>query len=193
MDGDKRQSTRWGVIAMIIGRSDASATLRHRGFARCPFRRHPRWTLGDFTGQVKLTSLGANCALPGAAVPVGGRAFQIIEILAQSAGELVTKDELISRAAPDIVDLLSGDSLLWRLPDRPVHRAPRDGRTVDIAPDRGGDRVVGRTMQDRFWHRSMADSARVSALSIYAPPVPCSTGSVKCDPASSFATTCYPE
>ena len=31
----------------------------------------------------------------GSPVPVGGRAFQIVEVLVESAGELVTKDELI--------------------------------------------------------------------------------------------------
>jgi predicted ATPase/DNA-binding winged helix-turn-helix (wHTH) protein len=36
----------------------------------------------------------------GAPVPVGGRAFEIIEVLARSAGELVTKDELIDRIWP---------------------------------------------------------------------------------------------
>jgi predicted ATPase/DNA-binding winged helix-turn-helix (wHTH) protein len=36
-------------------------------------------------------------------VPVGGRAFEIIEILARSAGELVTKDELMSRVWPGAV------------------------------------------------------------------------------------------
>ena len=35
----------------------------------------------------------------GSFVPVGGRAFQIIEVLARSAGELVTKDELLDRTA----------------------------------------------------------------------------------------------
>src|SRR3984893_10675660 len=30
-------------------------------------------------------------------VPIGGRAFEIIEALAESAGELVTKDDLMSR------------------------------------------------------------------------------------------------
>src|SRR6516165_12021823 len=39
----------------------------------------------------------------GATVPVGGRAFEIIEVLAQSAGELVTKDELMNRIWPGTV------------------------------------------------------------------------------------------
>ena len=36
-------------------------------------------------------------------VPVGGRAFEIIEILVQSAGELVTKDELMGRVWPGAI------------------------------------------------------------------------------------------
>src|ERR1700689_2766184 len=39
----------------------------------------------------------------GSPVPVGGRAFQIIEVLAGSAGELVTKDELIDRIWPGAI------------------------------------------------------------------------------------------
>ncbi len=36
----------------------------------------------------------------GTPVPIGGRAFEIIEVLAQSAGELVTKDDLMARVWP---------------------------------------------------------------------------------------------
>ena len=36
-------------------------------------------------------------------MPVGGRAFEIIEVLAQSAGELVTKNELMDRIWPGAV------------------------------------------------------------------------------------------
>jgi predicted ATPase/DNA-binding winged helix-turn-helix (wHTH) protein len=38
--------------------------------------------------------------ISGSPVPVGGRAFEIIEVLAQSAGDLVTKDELMDRIWP---------------------------------------------------------------------------------------------
>src|SRR5262252_1519429 len=41
----------------------------------------------------------------GSPVPVGGRAFEVIEILAQSAGELVTRDELMSRVWPGAIVL----------------------------------------------------------------------------------------
>ena len=40
--------------------------------------------------------------LRGKPVPLGGRAFDIIEVLIQSAGELVTKDDLMSRVWPDV-------------------------------------------------------------------------------------------
>jgi predicted ATPase/DNA-binding winged helix-turn-helix (wHTH) protein len=39
----------------------------------------------------------------GSPVPVGGRAFEIIEALAQSAGELVTKDDLMNRIWPGAI------------------------------------------------------------------------------------------
>lgn len=39
----------------------------------------------------------------GAAVPVGGRAFEIMEVLARSAGQLVTKDELMNRIWPGAI------------------------------------------------------------------------------------------
>jgi predicted ATPase/DNA-binding winged helix-turn-helix (wHTH) protein len=39
----------------------------------------------------------------GSLVPVGGRAFEMIEVLMQSAGELVTKDELMKRLWPGAI------------------------------------------------------------------------------------------
>jgi DNA-binding winged helix-turn-helix (wHTH) protein len=36
----------------------------------------------------------------GVPVPIGGRAFEVIEVLVQSAGELVTKSELMDRVWP---------------------------------------------------------------------------------------------
>ncbi|HTZ37601.1 MAG TPA: winged helix-turn-helix domain-containing protein [Stellaceae bacterium] len=41
--------------------------------------------------------------MDGAPVPVGARAFKIIETLVRSSGELVTKDELMSQVWPDVV------------------------------------------------------------------------------------------
>src|SRR6202051_5110092 len=55
-----------------------------------------RWASG------RAISLGANCerAVP---VPIGGRAFDIMEVLVQSAGELVTKDDLSARVWPGAI------------------------------------------------------------------------------------------
>src|SRR4051794_35553052 len=39
--------------------------------------------------------------LQGTPAPIGGRAFQILELLVRSAGELVTKNELMHRVWPD--------------------------------------------------------------------------------------------
>ncbi len=39
----------------------------------------------------------------GSPVPVGGRAFEIIEVLAEAAGQLVTKDELMNRIWPGAI------------------------------------------------------------------------------------------
>jgi predicted ATPase/DNA-binding winged helix-turn-helix (wHTH) protein len=43
--------------------------------------------------------------LRGVAVPIGGRAFEILEVLVRSAGELVTKDELMDRVWPGAIVL----------------------------------------------------------------------------------------
>jgi DNA-binding winged helix-turn-helix (wHTH) protein len=42
-------------------------------------------------------------------VPIGGRAFEIIEVLARSSGDLVTKNELMDRIWPGAI---VGDSTL---------------------------------------------------------------------------------
>ncbi len=39
----------------------------------------------------------------GVPVPIGGRAFEIIEVLVQSAGELVTKNDLSARVWPGAI------------------------------------------------------------------------------------------
>ena len=39
----------------------------------------------------------------GAPVPIGNRAFEIIEVLVQSAGELVTKNDLTARVWPGAI------------------------------------------------------------------------------------------
>jgi len=39
----------------------------------------------------------------GVPVPIGGRAFEIIEVLVQSAGELITKNDLSARVWPGAI------------------------------------------------------------------------------------------
>ena len=51
-------------------------------------------------GECEIDLARRELRIRGTAVPLGGRAFEIIEVLAQSVGELVTKDELINRIWP---------------------------------------------------------------------------------------------
>jgi non-specific serine/threonine protein kinase len=52
------------------------------------------------SGECEIDLAQRELRVRGAPAPLGGRAFEIIEILAQSAGELVTKKELINRIWP---------------------------------------------------------------------------------------------
>ena len=49
------------------------------------------------SGECEIELARRGLRILGSPVPVGGRAIEIIEVLAQSAGELVTKDELMDR------------------------------------------------------------------------------------------------
>jgi predicted ATPase/DNA-binding winged helix-turn-helix (wHTH) protein len=55
------------------------------------------------SGECEIDLARRELRVLGCPVPVGGRAFEIIEVLAQSAGELVTKDELMNRVWPGAV------------------------------------------------------------------------------------------
>jgi DNA-binding winged helix-turn-helix (wHTH) protein len=52
------------------------------------------------SGECEIDLARRELRVLGAPVPIGGRAFEIIEVLAESAGELVTKDDLINRIWP---------------------------------------------------------------------------------------------
>src|SRR5215472_14336941 len=54
-------------------------------------------------GECEIDLARRELRVLGSPVPIGGRAFEIIEVLAQSAGELVTKDELMNRIWPGAV------------------------------------------------------------------------------------------
>src|SRR5277367_4747414 len=55
------------------------------------------------SGECEIDLARRELRVLGSPVPVGGRAFEVIEALAQSAGELVTKDELMNRIWPGAI------------------------------------------------------------------------------------------
>jgi predicted ATPase/DNA-binding winged helix-turn-helix (wHTH) protein len=55
------------------------------------------------SGECEIDLARRELRVLGSAVPVGGRAFEVIELLARSAGEIVTKDELMGRIWPGAV------------------------------------------------------------------------------------------
>jgi predicted ATPase/DNA-binding winged helix-turn-helix (wHTH) protein len=55
------------------------------------------------SGECEIDLARRELRILGSPVPIGGRAFEIIEIMAQSAGELVTKDELMNRVWPGAI------------------------------------------------------------------------------------------
>src|SRR5262245_33568504 len=55
------------------------------------------------SGECEIDLARRELRVLGSRVPMGGRAFEIIEVLARSAGELVTKDELMNRIWPGAI------------------------------------------------------------------------------------------
>jgi predicted ATPase/DNA-binding winged helix-turn-helix (wHTH) protein len=55
------------------------------------------------SGECEIDLVRRELRVLGSPVPVGSRAFEIIELLARSAGELVTKDELMNRIWPGAI------------------------------------------------------------------------------------------
>jgi DNA-binding winged helix-turn-helix (wHTH) protein len=98
----------------------------------------------------------------GVPVPIGGRAFEIIEVLVQAAGELVTKNDLMKRVWPGAI---VEENTLW------VHvSAVRKA----LGPDRGmlktvagrGYRLIG------TWRSSRAPSQTGEVALAILPPSP---------------------
>jgi DNA-binding winged helix-turn-helix (wHTH) protein len=56
-------------------------------------QRRPIYASGKWDVDLSRRELRAR----GKPVPIGGRAFEIVEVLVKSAGQLVSKDELIDR------------------------------------------------------------------------------------------------
>src|SRR5215468_3702858 len=55
------------------------------------------------SGDCEIDLARRELRILGSSVPVGGRAFEMIEVLAQSAGQLVTKDDLMTGIWPGAV------------------------------------------------------------------------------------------
>ena len=55
------------------------------------------------SGECEIDLARRELRVLGSPVPIGGRAFEIIEVLARSAGELVTKDELMNSIWPGAI------------------------------------------------------------------------------------------
>jgi len=57
------------------------------------------------SGECEIDLTRRELRVHGASTPLGGRAFEIMELLVRSAGELVTKDELMERVWPGAIVL----------------------------------------------------------------------------------------
>src|SRR6266478_3509272 len=55
------------------------------------------------SGQLAVDLARRELRLGGVPVPIGGRAFEIIEVLVQAAGDLVAKDDLMERVWPGAI------------------------------------------------------------------------------------------
>ena len=55
------------------------------------------------SGECEVDLIRRELRVRGAPVPIGGRAFDFMEVLIRSAGELVTKDEFMDRLWPGAI------------------------------------------------------------------------------------------
>jgi predicted ATPase/DNA-binding winged helix-turn-helix (wHTH) protein len=91
------------------------------------------------SGECEIDLARRELRVLGSAVPVGGRAFEIIEALAQSAGELVTKDDLMNRIWPGAIVM---DSTL-HVHAAAVRKALGPYRSLLKTESRRGYRLLG--------------------------------------------------
>lgn len=91
------------------------------------------------SGECVIDSARLELRVLGSPVPLGGRAFEIIEVLAQSAGELVTKDELMNRVWPGAI--VTENTLQVHV--AAVRRALGPYRTLLKTESRRGYRLLG--------------------------------------------------
>src|ERR1700675_3975247 len=55
------------------------------------------------SGELEVDLARRELRARGVPVPIGGRAFELVEVLVQSAGELVTKSDLMGRVWPGAI------------------------------------------------------------------------------------------
>ncbi len=91
------------------------------------------------SGECEIDVARHELRVGGTPVPVGGRAFEIIEVLAQSAGELVTKDELMNRVWPGAIVM---DNTL-QVHAAAIRRALGPYRSLLKTESRRGYRLLG--------------------------------------------------
>jgi non-specific serine/threonine protein kinase len=80
------------ISEKTIGRAPGSALRVHAKGQRLVYG------LGSWDVDLVRRELRAN----GMPIPIGGRAFEVIEVLVQSAGELVTKNDLLASVWPGV-------------------------------------------------------------------------------------------
>jgi predicted ATPase/DNA-binding winged helix-turn-helix (wHTH) protein len=95
----------------------------------------------------------------GAAVPIGNRAFEIIEVLVQSAGELVTKNDLMGRVWPGAI--VEDNTLLFHI--SAIRKA--------LGPDRGMLKTVSGRGYRLIGSWTLRQESATSADSIDLEPV----------------------
>ena len=90
----------WRVLGYVLISSDKDRPPAMVRAVGAPSRRmRPIYA----SGECEVDLVRRELRVHGAPVPIGGRAFDFLEVLIQSAGELVTKDELMDQLWPGAV------------------------------------------------------------------------------------------
>src|SRR3981189_1290427 len=98
----------------------------------------------------------------GVPVPIGGRAFELIEILIQSAGELVTKGELMARVWPGAI--VEDNTLQFHI--SAIRKALGQDRGILKTASGRGYRLVG------SWTRRQESTSAADAIDLQPAPGP---------------------
>jgi predicted ATPase/DNA-binding winged helix-turn-helix (wHTH) protein len=101
----------------------------------------------------------------GVPVPIGGRAFEIIEVLVQSAGELVTKNDLMARVWPGVI--VEDNTLHFHI--SAIRKALGSDRGILKAASGRGYRLLG-GWTTRQESTSSADSIDLEPIRSHAEP-----------------------